>query len=640
MKKLGFLLMLLSLSLSYGYSASKIVKGIKFEGNLRGKKPDGKGKLIISTNSPKGICTISGHFEDNTIKYAILKDDNTKVSIFGDFNYSINKKENNISLELNDVSIYSSKVGDLEISNYEFRNVNLGKIVIGHKDKLTGVLSPEYREVNAILTNFSSCPLSIMELTGENTCSTPVKLKITFNPIAITLNRDNSEGIWEFQDGSEIKYSEMKYNGWYRRECIYTTGVGDLINCGVEGISDKEWRNWDFYLCDSKPSKIVMKDKSVMNITKWYSEKNDAHFSTNLEFPDGGKFEGKVILYNSLNQKNRDINLIKYIRGLTAEDIEFYDGTYTDNKGEKINYKDGNKELKEEQRIKNSVLSEQINFALLGIPIGGTVSSFNTRLKKEGCEYLRKDKELSIHEFKGIVMGKNAYIYVYYDEVTNLVYKVKARIHNNYLSLWYDVVKTANEKYKAALDQDRSSAMDGYSPINVYSNSKNTLIIDADENPNSTYYINLTYLNNDNVLRKLKSDLSIPSINLTGKKFIAAYKNRGKRLKYSANIYYSTIDLFGLKCDFNVESDGNDQIEKVVFKPSYYHANISDLKDYVDIIRNGLDQIYSNADKRNDGLYRLGNMKISIYTVDHAYSPDSPVIEFIKEIPKRAGGDI
>lgn len=71
--------------------------------------------------------------------------------------------------------------------------------------------------------------------------------------------------------------------------------------------------------------------------------------------------------------------------------------------------------------------SEHLKFS--GIPIGGTINQFQEKLVHKGYSLDRLiNSRLSIgsRAFKGKFIGKNVLLYVYYDEHTKIVYRVKA----------------------------------------------------------------------------------------------------------------------------------------------------------------------------------------------------------------------
>ncbi len=67
----------------------------------------------------------------------------------------------------------------------------------------------------------------------------------------------------------------------------------------------------------------------------------------------------------------------------------------------------------------------------MGIPITGTITQFQTKLSTKGCTYnkaLSSSLSSATRAFKGTFLGKKATIFVYYDNKTKIVYRVKTVI--------------------------------------------------------------------------------------------------------------------------------------------------------------------------------------------------------------------
>ena len=73
--------------------------------------------------------------------------------------------------------------------------------------------------------------------------------------------------------------------------------------------------------------------------------------------------------------------------------------------------------------------SEHLKF--MGIPLNGTMSSFQTKLQSKGIKYdAEGSRQLKVgcRKYNGVFSGEKADIYVYYDEKTKIVYRAKAVI--------------------------------------------------------------------------------------------------------------------------------------------------------------------------------------------------------------------
>ena len=73
--------------------------------------------------------------------------------------------------------------------------------------------------------------------------------------------------------------------------------------------------------------------------------------------------------------------------------------------------------------------SEHAKF--MGIPLNGTIQQFHQKLVAKGCRHDTKTSSVisnGTRAFKGSFAGNDAFIYVYYDETTKIVYRAKAVI--------------------------------------------------------------------------------------------------------------------------------------------------------------------------------------------------------------------
>lgn len=73
----------------------------------------------------------------------------------------------------------------------------------------------------------------------------------------------------------------------------------------------------------------------------------------------------------------------------------------------------------------------QDHIKFMGIPLNGTINLFQAKLAQKGVKVdavVNKSIGKGCRAFKGSFSGKNAQIYVYYDESTMIVYRAKAVI--------------------------------------------------------------------------------------------------------------------------------------------------------------------------------------------------------------------
>lgn len=73
-----------------------------------------------------------------------------------------------------------------------------------------------------------------------------------------------------------------------------------------------------------------------------------------------------------------------------------------------------------------SINAKHLEF--MGIPITGTITSFQTKLQSKGCSIAKGNNQLpsGIRGFKGVFAGKDCNIYVWYNHRTKQVYQVRA----------------------------------------------------------------------------------------------------------------------------------------------------------------------------------------------------------------------
>lgn len=75
-----------------------------------------------------------------------------------------------------------------------------------------------------------------------------------------------------------------------------------------------------------------------------------------------------------------------------------------------------------------SLLVQAKHLEFMGIPITGTITSFQTKLLAKGCKLAKNNNQLptGIRGFKGVFAGKDCDIFVWFNHKTKQVYKVRA----------------------------------------------------------------------------------------------------------------------------------------------------------------------------------------------------------------------
>ena len=124
--------------------------------------------------------------------------------------------------------------------------------------------------------------------------------------------------------------------------------------------------------------------------------------------------------------------------------------------------------------------SEHIKF--MGIPMGISISSFQSKLEAKGVKYDKASKQLpsGSRMFQGTFAGHKAQIFVYYDPSTKLVYRTKACVEREDKpaldQVFFDFISMFAEKFgeenvatpMQSQDQDkRQSHLKGYSSRNI-----------------------------------------------------------------------------------------------------------------------------------------------------------------------------
>ena len=81
----------------------------------------------------------------------------------------------------------------------------------------------------------------------------------------------------------------------------------------------------------------------------------------------------------------------------------------------------------------------QDHLKFMGIPLDGTINQFQAKLVAKGMtvDYAaNKFIGIGCRKFKGSFSGKNAHIYVYFDESSKVVYRAKAVIDTDNINIW------------------------------------------------------------------------------------------------------------------------------------------------------------------------------------------------------------
>lgn len=115
----------------------------------------------------------------------------------------------------------------------------------------------------------------------------------------------------------------------------------------------------------------------------------------------------------------------------------------------------------------------QEHLKFMGIPLNGTINQFQTKLATKGVNVdVATNKTIGVgcRAFKGSFSGKDAQIFVYYDEATKAVYRAKAVIQSsdevicdNYYTYFVNMLST---KYSDA--ETERGEQDGHESISFF----------------------------------------------------------------------------------------------------------------------------------------------------------------------------
>lgn len=103
----------------------------------------------------------------------------------------------------------------------------------------------------------------------------------------------------------------------------------------------------------------------------------------------------------------------------------------------------------------------QDHLKFMGIPLDGTINQFQAKLAAKGVTLdvaANKHVRVGARAFKGSFSGKNAQIFVYYDESSKVVYRAKAVIESYDINIWENnynyFVNMLSTKYSDAYTEE------------------------------------------------------------------------------------------------------------------------------------------------------------------------------------------
>lgn len=159
--------------------------------------------------------------------------------------------------------------------------------------------------------------------------------------------------------------------------------------------------------------------------------------------------------------------------------------------------------------------AQKEHLTFMGIPLNGTIAQFQVKLQNKG---IRQDVQLSralpsgCRAFKGVFAGEDCEIFIYYNEKTKIVYRAKAAVETNGLSLvehkYQEFKQMLKNKY-VCIEEDGKN--NGYNQSVFFSNSGTIAIyITKNEYGYEQYALHIDYEDAANSLsneRKRMDDL-------------------------------------------------------------------------------------------------------------------------------------
>ena len=291
--------------------------------------------------------------------------------------------------------------------------------------------------------------------------------------------------------------------------------------------------------------------------------------------------------------------------------------------------------------------SQQLVFSIVGIPIGGNISNFVSRLQSEGFRNVPKKSRPGCKVLSGQFMGeKDIPISVYFDSNTNQVYKVTAVIfQNRTLSspgcpLYNKITSQADNKYGDYYVPSRSK--DGVThAYKAYTDGKSTFIaaVNAED---AGYYIELAYFNIPNLKKKFRNDFYIPELTTTNK-LLASFRTKGVNVKRISEKHYEK-ECMGSTADIDISDDGLGRLLDVEISfypttPNWHWDDSPSWREFNEFAIQQFIELYGTEGIRNGNYYTItkNNLKIEF----HLSSGKQKIeVKYIKESSQRPGGDI
>lgn len=113
-----------------------------------------------------------------------------------------------------------------------------------------------------------------------------------------------------------------------------------------------------------------------------------------------------------------------------------------------------------------SCVAQNDHMRFMGIPLDGTINSFQSKLATKGITpdvQFNKQSDPGVRGFNGSFAGHKAEIYVYYDAKTSIVYRAKACINSEYKNTAEQTYNTFKSKIQNKYSKQYIMNTDTYS---------------------------------------------------------------------------------------------------------------------------------------------------------------------------------
>ena len=145
--------------------------------------------------------------------------------------------------------------------------------------------------------------------------------------------------------------------------------------------------------------------------------------------------------------------------------------------------------------------SNSLHLKFMGIPITGTITQFQNKLAAKGVKYSPMSKYVSagIRTFTGSFAGNDVRIYVYYDNNSKIVYRVKSVIANVTEDIADNKYSSMRELFEKKYEQIIYGEQENKESLSVFTGTgRIDMYICKDEDSYNEYDVHIDYEDEDN----------------------------------------------------------------------------------------------------------------------------------------------